>query len=187
MLLRLQHPSLAVYEDKRMASGADASAHTTERSKPIALEVLLFELSNERFGLPLDSVLEVVRAVALRSLPNAPPIVEGIIDVHGEIVPVLDIRARFGLPARPIALSDHFVLALAGARRIGLRVDRALGLGQLQSLSMERAINLPRGIEHIAGVASLPDGIVLLHDLTAFLSVVETERLDSALPGGVPA
>jgi purine-binding chemotaxis protein CheW len=170
-----------------MASGADASARATNRSESTALEVLLFELSNERFALPLDAVLEVVRAVALRSLPNAPPIVEGIIDVRGEIVPILDIRTRFGLPARPIALSDHFVLVRVHARRLGFRVDRAVALTQLESLSMERAINLPRGIAHIAGVASQPDGIVLLHDLSAFLSTVEREGLDRALPVGAPA
>jgi purine-binding chemotaxis protein CheW len=146
--------------------------------QPVAeVEVLIFELSAQRFALPLQDVLEVVRAVAMRALPNAPTVVEGIVDLRGEVVPVLDIRARFGLPSKPLEVSDHFVVGCAGPRHVILRVDRALALTYLRALSIEQAINLPRGVQHIAGVASLEDGLVLLHDLSLFLSEVEDESL----------
>jgi purine-binding chemotaxis protein CheW len=145
------------------------------------VEVLLFELATQRFALPVVDVVEVVRAVAIRLLPNAPPVVEGIINLRGEVVPVLDIRARFGLAPKPLEISDHFVVASAGPRRVALRVDRALALSELQALSMERAINLPRSIDHIAGVAMLADELVLVHDLCGFLSEVESRQLTAAL------
>lgn len=145
------------------------------------LDVLLFELQRESFALPLASVLEVLRAVAIRRLPNAPPIVEGIIDVRGELVPVVDVRARFQLPAKPIALSDHFLVAEAGSRRVALRVDRALGISRIRPVRLERATNLPRGVTHVSGFASAPDGLLLFNDLRAFLSEAEAQSLERAL------
>lgn len=166
-----------------MTSAADARVGVTRPSHPHAaeLDVLLFELAEQRFALLLVDVLEVVRAVALRPLPNAPAVVEGIIDVRGDIVPVLDIRARFGLPAKAIALTDHFVLGSAGPRRVALRVDRATDMARVRILDIQDAINLPRGVAHIAGIATLPDGLVLLNDLPSLLFALESEQLEGAL------
>jgi len=143
--------------------------------------LLLFELATQRFALAAADVVEVVRAVALRGLPNAPPVVEGVINLRGEAVPVLDIRARFGLPPKALEVTDHFLIVSVGPRRIALRVDRALMLHALPALGIERAINLPRGVEHLAGVAVLADELVLLHDVRAFLSEVESRQLTRAL------
>ena len=72
---------------------------TGESIAKISVEALLFELAAQRFAVALGDVIEVVRAVAIRRLPSAPAITLGIIDVRGEIIPVLDVRARFGLAA----------------------------------------------------------------------------------------
>jgi purine-binding chemotaxis protein CheW len=145
------------------------------------LESLVFMLAAERFALPLRDVHQVLRAVAIRSLPQAPEIVEGLIDLRGELVPVLDLRARFALSKKALAPSDHLLIAQAGARKVALRVDQALGLERLTSVDPERAPNLPRGLGLVAGVASTADGLVLIHDLRAFLSEAEALELDHAL------
>lgn len=171
---------------------ADALPHQPLRSAAglPALDSLVFTLAGERFALPLRDVQQVLRAVAIRSLPRAPAVVEGIIDLHGELVPVLDLRARFALAGKPLAPSDHLLIAQAGARKVALRVDQALGLERLSSVDPERAPNLPRGLGLIAGVASTDDGLVLIHDLRAFLSEAEALALERALqetpgaPGG---
>lgn len=144
-------------------------------------EFLVFELAGQSFAIVLQDVVEVLRAVAMHMLPNAPAIVEGIINVRGSVVPVLDIRARFGLPAKAIDIDDQLILATAGQRRVALRVDRALGLMRVRPVMLEQATNLPRNVPHVAGVALLPDGLVLLHDLRAFLAEAESAQLGAAL------
>ena len=86
--------------------------------------LLTFQIDDQRFGIALDDVAEVVRAVALARLPKAPPVVEGIVDFRGCAIVVLDIRSRFGLAARPLRPADHLVVARARERTVGLRVDR---------------------------------------------------------------
>jgi purine-binding chemotaxis protein CheW len=93
------------------------------------LEILVFEVARQRFGVLSADVRELLRTVTVVPLPKAPAIVEGIIDVRGTIVPVLDIRSRFRLPGKAAEHSDHLLVARAGERLVALRVDRALDLG----------------------------------------------------------
>src|SRR5260370_33435244 len=72
--------------------------------------LLTFELDGQRCALLASEVLEVQRVVAMARLPRCPDIVEGVIDLRGKLVPVLDVRSRLGLPPRPPAPSDHLVV-----------------------------------------------------------------------------
>jgi purine-binding chemotaxis protein CheW len=152
-----------------------------EPTQAVAVEGLVFELSSERFGIPLADVAEVVRAVAIRKLPSSPAITLGIIDVRGELVPVLDVRVRFGFAHKPLELTDQFVIGKAGLRKVALHVDRVVSLMQLSMVPIERAKNLRQGIERLAGIASTEEGLVLIHDLKEFLTQAEAETLDGAL------
>ena len=92
------------------------------------LSVVVFKVAEQLFALPAADVRELVHAVAIVPLPSAPAVVEGVIDLRGKIVPVLDIRSRFGLPARPVAPSDHLLIASAGEFLVAVRADRAVDL-----------------------------------------------------------
>ncbi len=120
-----------------------------------------------------------MRAVAITPLPDAPALVEGVVNVRGRILPVLDVRARFRLPARPLDPSDHFIVASAGARGVILRVDRATHLAFVDE-DAARPAGDP-GATYGAGVALLDDGTLLVHDVGAFLSEAESLGLDAAM------
>jgi purine-binding chemotaxis protein CheW len=141
-------------------------------------ELLTFEIWHEQFGIALADVREVVRAVSIARLPKAPAVVEGIVNVRGSIVPVLDIRARFNLPPKILEPSDHLVIALAKRRLVAIRVDRVTDLVTLASGDVEDLTVAVAGSHWVAGVAKLPDGLLLIHDLATFLSVTEAEALD---------
>lgn len=157
---------------------------TTERARPVHL--LTFELAGRRFALPAQLLREVVRAVAITALPKAPPIVEGLINIRGTLVPVLDIRQRFGLPPDPLAPSQHFLIAQAGSRLVALRVDRAVDLVSVPSDAIESGAQAAPGAQYVAGIAKLPDGVLVIHDLEAFLSLDEAKEIDVALSATTP-
>lgn len=150
-------------------------------------ELLVFELDDQRYALALACVQEVVRAVALTRLPGAPAIVEGAINVRGRVVPVLDIRSRFGLPPRRLDPDQHLILARAGARLVALRVDRVAWFLEVPATEIEDATRLTPTLQQIAGVARVGDGLVLIHDLETFLSAAEAEALMAALAAELPA
>ena len=162
----------------RSPSNAGRSADPGPRTR----EVLVFELGSQRYGLPTADVLELVRAVAITPLPNAPAVVEGVVNVRGRVLPVLDVRARFRLPVKPLDPSDHFIVAEAAGRGVILRVDRASHLALVDESSVQAPATLGPSATYVAGVAKLADGLLLIHDLATFLSAAESASLDEALP-----
>jgi purine-binding chemotaxis protein CheW len=157
------------------SAGRSAAADTRTR------EILVFQVQGQWYGLPTADVRELVRAVAITPLPNAPSVIEGVVNVRGQVLPVLDVRARFRLPAKPLDPSDHFIVASAGARGVILRVDRASHLALIDEASVQSPQTLGPGGTYVAGVAKLPDGLVLIHDVATFLSAAEAASLDEAL------
>ena len=150
-------------------------------------KLLTFAIDGQRFGIHADHVIEIVRAVRIVGLPKAPRIVEGLINLRGAVVPVLDIRSRFRLSPKAVEPSDHIVVARAKERIVGIRVDRALDVLMLLESDIDCINGIAPTSDYIAGVAKFPDGLLLIHDLATFLSEAEAEALDELLPAGLPA
>jgi purine-binding chemotaxis protein CheW len=150
-------------------------------------EVLVFEVAGQKYGLPSEDVRELVRAVAITPLPSAPPAIEGVVNVRGRVLPVLDMRARFHLPPRILDPSDHFIVAAAGTRGVILRVDRATHLAMIEEASIQAPETLGPSADYVAGVAKVDGGMVLIHDLATFLTAAEAATLDAALNEVDPA
>jgi purine-binding chemotaxis protein CheW len=143
--------------------------------------VLVFTSDALRFGIPLERVREVVRAVAVDPLPGAPTVVAGAIVVRGQLVPVFDMRARFGLRRSPIRASEHFIIARAERRTVAVRADAAEWIEELDDDAVVEPASVARGLARLEGVGRLPDGLVLLQDLDAFLDQAESDALAGAL------
>jgi purine-binding chemotaxis protein CheW len=145
------------------------------------IDLVVFEIGDRRLALPVSGIREIVRAVAVAPLPQAPPVVEGVVNVRGTVLPVVNVRPRFGLPPRGLSPDQHFILALAGPRLVALRVDRVSELVQADPQAIRPAHEAAPGSRHVAGVASLPDGVIVIQDLDQLLSLDEHASLDVAL------
>jgi len=147
---------------------------------PIQTHWVCFALEAQRFALPLDSVVRIVRASEITPLPRAPGIVAGAIDVAGAILPVFDLRRHLRLAPRALALDDLFLIARTSRRQLALVIDSALGVIDASDAPPAAPASSPE-LARLKGVLSLPDGLVLIEDLESFLSPAEEESLDSAL------
>jgi purine-binding chemotaxis protein CheW len=143
--------------------------------------LLVFSLDGQRYALRLGVVEHIERSAEITPLPNAPEVVLGVLNVRGEIIPVVNIRRRFRLPERELRLGDHLILAQTRARRVGLLADSVEGVADQPEASVIEARRIVPGLEHVEGVAKLQDGIVLIHDLDKFLSMGEEQHLQRAL------
>jgi purine-binding chemotaxis protein CheW len=138
-------------------------------------------LDDQCYALPLAQVERVIHAVEVTPLPDAPDVILGVINLHGQIMAVANLRQRFGLPGREISLQDRFIIATTTHRKIALVADAVNGVIEIpQSRILEAAGILPH-MEYVDGVVRLEDGLVLIHDLERFLSLEEGQGLDRAL------
>jgi purine-binding chemotaxis protein CheW len=142
-------------------------------------------LAGQRYALTATDVIEIQRAVAMVRLPRCPAIVEGAINVRGHLLAVLDVRSRFGMAPDPLAPSNHFVLArltrAQSVRAVAIRVDRALDLVTVSRDRIDDGRSAIPGLELVAGIAKLDDGLIVIHDLDAFLSLEEAQDVERAL------
>lgn len=143
--------------------------------------MLVFALADRRFGLPLEAVREVLRAVWISPLPGAPAMVEGVFDLRGRAVPVLDLRARLGVPVPSLDPAEQMVVASVEARTVAFRVDRVEGITSVPAEAVASAAALAPGASRIDRVASDAAGIVFVHDPSTFLSAAEEGDLERAL------
>lgn len=157
------------------AQVADTTAEKPQRP------LVVFTLDDQRYALPLARVQRSLRVVAITPLPEAPPIVLGIMDLGGVVIPVIDIRKRFNHRPRDTRLSDHLIIATAGTRTIALLVDETKGVIQIAPESIAAAGEILPALEFVAGAIKLDDGLVLIHDLERLLSLDEETAIDRAL------
>ena len=146
-------------------------------------QLVIFILDGRPYALPLEAVERVVQAVALTPLPGSPDFVLGIVNLAGDIIPVLDVRRRFGLEPRGIELSDQFIIAKMGARRIALLVDEARRVVSCPRNEINDAQQLIPGSGEVGGAFRLDDEIVLVQDLERAVAGVDWGRLPRALAG----
>ena len=78
--------------------------------------LIIFTLDDQRYALPLHAAQRVVHMVAITPLPDAPDVILGVVNFHGQIIPVFNVRCRFRLPERTIALTDQLVFAQCAAK-----------------------------------------------------------------------
>ena len=151
-------------------------------TKPASIPMLYLEVEagGERFALPLETIGGVVRAVAITPLAGAPRAVLGVINVHGEVLPVLSLRRLAGLEERRVRVSDRLVLVRLSQRSLALLVDgvrapRAIEAGDLRQ---DALITPP-----LRGILPLQDGLLLVEEPERFLSPDDEAHLDAALQG----
>ena len=149
------------------------------------VQLLVFMVAGRLFGLFLPQVVRVIRAMEWTPLPRSPDIVLGAIDLQGEVIPLFDFRARFGLPARTVSAADQFVIARTSRRTVALDVEEIKGLEARDNVDVIEAERILPRLDQIEGAIRLDQGLTLIHDLDRFLSLDEERQLDEALSAGV--
>ena len=159
------------------------------------LQIVAFRIGRETFGLPIAIVREIVRVPEVTAVPNAPDHIEGVINLRGRIVPIVDLRKRFGDVTAPLTPKSRIVVVELNARLIGLMVNSASEVLRIPPSEIEAPNNVfPDGeLDYIAGVGKLNGRLVILLDLNRILQRAELRRLEdfsapAMLAGsGVPA
>ncbi|HET9954378.1 MAG TPA: chemotaxis protein CheW [Polyangiaceae bacterium] len=164
-------------------------------------QIVICSLDGQRYGLWLSAVERVIRMPWITPLPDAPPIVLGVVKIRGELRAVVDLRQRFQLPARAVRASDRLLLARTAQRSVALRVDDVLGVETLRRedwVEAERLLPVtgmaPSASPDLGGLSLLgmgePRGMVgvvqrgdltFIHDLDHCLSSAERTALQHAL------
>jgi purine-binding chemotaxis protein CheW len=144
-------------------------------------QLVVFDLANEHYGVNISAVESIIKMQAITAVPRAPSFVEGVTNLRGSVVPVIDLRQRFGLPAGEETKETRIVVVEMGGTTVGMVVD---GVSEVLSVT-EEDIEPPSPIvmtidsAFITGIAKVDDRLIILLDLGRVLSTGERADLQA--------
>ena len=135
-------------------------------------QVVVCQLGPESYGLDISSVYEIIRFQECTAVPASPSFVDGVINLRGRIIPVVDMASRFGLRRSETTKSTRIIVAGTTGMRVGLVVDAVTEVLMIPEDAVEDTPNVAAGYDsaYIRGIAKLSEELVILLDLRALFA-----------------
>ena len=145
-----------------------------------SIQVVSFKLGSEEYGVDIGQVQEINRMVAVTHVPRAPQFMEGVINLRGQLIPIIDLRTRFGMERAEHSKSTRIVVTEIGTKRIGMVVDSVSEVLRLPLEQIEEAPEMISGVdtEYIRGVGKLDERLIILLDLGKIVTGAEKRDLE---------
>jgi purine-binding chemotaxis protein CheW len=154
----------------------------SSNEKSNLIQLVSFKIGTEEFGVDILKVQEINKLVQITKVPNAPYFVEGVINLRGRIIPIVDLRTRLGLPRKDFDKNTRIVVIDLHGKTIGFIVDAVNEVLRISNDIIEPPPTISKGVnaDYITSVAKLEDRLLILLDLEKLLSEEEKEKLAEA-------
>ncbi len=145
------------------------------------IQVVSFHLGSEEYGVDISQVQEIIRMVEITHVPRAPRFMEGVINLRGQLIPIIDLRTRFGMPRAEHTKSTRIIVTEIGSKKVGIIVDAVSEVINIPVEQIEDAPDMIAGVgtEYIQGVGKVHERLIILLDLTMVITGEEKAQLDS--------
>lgn len=154
-------------------------ALNVEEKKTDELQVVVFELEKSYYGVHILQVQEIIKMTEITKIPNTPKFIEGIVNLRGNIIPVMDLRKRFGIP--PIEVSDEWKILILKTEELqfGVMVDQISEVEKIAVNIIESPPKIVSGVkgEFISGIAKTEKRLLILLNIERILSEGEQDML----------
>jgi purine-binding chemotaxis protein CheW len=157
----------------QLAQQKDVSASRVQSRKEIQLAC--FRVGDQLYGLDILRIREIVRPQKLRPVPKAPSFVEGVMNLRGAVIPVVDLRRRFDLAIPPADRQTRIMISALSGRIVGLLVDEVTEVRRYERKEIQPAPHFlkGRGVQFFLGVCRRDEDLILILDLEKLLSTEE--------------
>lgn len=150
------------------------------------LKFVTFKLQDDEYGFDIDSVQEVRKMRKIVYVPEVPGFVEGVIKLRGRVIPVVNLRMRFGIARKEYEKSTRIIVVNVEEHTLGVIVDSVEEVITLPEQSIDHPDSVLRDAAFLGGVGKVPGRMVLIVDIAKLLTLKEKELLQ-AVPGKVKA
>lgn len=146
------------------------------------LQVVGFRIGSETYGVRIGSVREIVRVPDITAVPNAPETIEGVINLRGKIIPVMDLRKRFGHADIQSDKKNRILVVELDGKLVGLIVNSASEVLKISPSDIEAPGNVFAEGEssYVTGVGKLQGRLIILLDISKLLHRPEFKKLEEA-------
>jgi purine-binding chemotaxis protein CheW len=158
---------------------SEAASHDAQASQYLTLN-----LAHEEYGVDILAVREIRGWTPVTRIPQAPPYVLGVLNLRGAIVPVIDMRLRFGLPREEYTPNTVTVIVTVAGRNFGVVVDAVSDVLDVQAADLRPVPDMGTTVdtEYLKGLTAVDERMVLLLDVDKLLQPQDAQMLEAALP-----
>jgi len=145
-------------------------------------QVVGFRIGNETYGVRIGSVREIVRVPEITSVPNAPDAIEGVINLRGKIIPVMDLRKRFGIEVVQPDKRNRILVVELENKLLGLIVSSASEVLKIppSEIAAPSTVFAEGESSYVTGVGKLKGRLIILLDIARLLRQPEFKKLEEA-------
>jgi len=143
------------------------------------VQLVSFNIGDEEFGVDILKVQEINRMVEITRVPNSPDYVEGVINLRGKVIPIIYMRKRLGMPAKPLDKDTRIIVVEIDKKVIGFIVDSVNEVLRINKSITEPPPSMVAGIDSdfITAIAKLEDRLLILLDLEKILTKSEVDEI----------
>ncbi|MEW6234886.1 MAG: chemotaxis protein CheW [Candidatus Omnitrophota bacterium] len=155
-----------------------------EKQKEVqAQQYVCFVVHGEEYGVPILCVQEIIRYETLTRVPQSPPFIDGVLNLRGQVIPVMNLRKKFSLPPRELDKSTRIIVVEVKKRVVGIVVDEVSEVLQINAESIDPPPPMGAQINtnFIQGMGKLDEHLVILLDIDKVLSSDEVTMMESAI------
>ncbi|MDR2820857.1 MAG: chemotaxis protein CheW [Desulfovibrio sp.] len=153
-------------------SQAAEEKHNSEVHDGDLMQLVTFRIGEEEFAVEILAVQEIIRLMQITMVPRAPIFIEGVINLRGKVIPVINMRKRFNMPTVEYSSNTRIVVMEFEQRIVGFLVDAVSKVLRIPASTVEEAPPVVSGVgsEYIKGVGKLGERLLILLDLNNLLS-----------------
>lgn len=152
-------------------------------------QIVVFSVGDEEFGVDITQVREIIKLVQIISLPKASAYIEGVVNLRGQVLAVIDLAKKLGLVAKKLEEHVRIIIVEVGEYTVGMIVDsvsEVLRLSANSSEAVPELVNTEVPGHYIKGIGKLKDRLLVLLDLNKILTPADCKHVDRHLKA-VPA
>ncbi len=160
-----------------------ASVDITTTEPTGSMQLVSFHLADEVYGIEITKVREIILMCDITQVPQTPHYVKGLINLRSTVIPVIDLRARFGLTESELTSESRIMVVNVGNKTVGIIVD---GVDEVLRISSDQIAPAPPtvasvGNEYLNGLVKLEDALLILLDIDNLLGEEGSEALETVM------
>jgi purine-binding chemotaxis protein CheW len=159
---------------------------TESKDKAGELQIVSFRVDDKEYAVEISKIIEIIHYKAATPLPQSPEFIEGVVDLRGTVIPVLDLKKRLRLPSKTTGLPNHILVVRFAGKMLGIVVDEVKEVlhieeGQIQSpqtlIQSQQTLIKRCGSKYLRGVCKIHDQLIFILSMDTLLSDDEQSQL----------